>query len=604
MANSSLNLSSLDFDTLKSNFKEFLKTQSAFKDYNFDGSNINVLLDVMSYNSFLNSFYLNMVASEMFLDSAQKIDSVISHAKELNYIPRSAHCAVANITFTVETTGLTSNKLTLPKGTRFTGYNSNGSYTFVTDLSQTFVSSNNTYLVDNIQVNEGTYFSDSFVVDYDIENQKFTLSNENVDTSSLSVYVAENGSNTEYTYASTLFGLNDVSTVYFIQAVEGGKYEIKFGDGLFGKKPINGASINVDYIVTNGSDGNGVENFVLSDNLGPGNGGEATVSDITVITSSIQGANQESIENIRFNAPRYYATQQRAVSVDDYYSLVRAEFGGAVDDVIIYGGQDLEPKLYGRVIVSIKPTASITASSLLKNDIINYLQDYIALPNRIIVTDPEYFYIDVTTTVQFNSKLTTKYSTEIKSMILDGIINFSKDHLEKFGNDFRYSRFVTHIDSLDQSITSNDTRVKIVKRLTPKLLFATSFDIRFNNGAEQEGYYNGVAYPDERVLGSTSFSYVDEDDNIYPNCYLEDDAVGNVIVYTYLKGVRTVLKADIGTIDYNTGMVTISNLKTADYDGYIELSLTTKNKDIIASKNVVLLIDPVDVNIEIIETIK
>ncbi len=604
MANSSLNLSSLDFDTLKSNFKEFLKTQSAFKDYNFDGSNINVLLDVMSYNSFLNSFYLNMVASEMFLDSAQKIDSVISHAKELNYIPRSAHCAVANITFTVETTGLTSNKLTLPKGTRFTGYNSNGSYTFVTDLSQTFVSSNNTYLVDNIQVNEGTYFSDSFVVDYDIENQKFTLSNENVDTSSLTVYVAENGSNTEYTYASTLFGLNDISTVYFIQAVEGGKYEIKFGDGLFGKKPINGASINVDYIVTNGSDGNGVENFVLSDNIGPGNGGEATASDITVITSSIQGANQESIENIRFNAPRYYATQQRAVSVDDYYSLVRAEFGGAVDDVIIYGGQDLEPKLYGRVIVSIKPTASITASSLLKNDIINYLQDYIALPNRIIVTDPEYFYIDVTTTVQFNSKLTTKYSTEIKSMILDGIINFSKDHLEKFGNDFRYSRFVTHIDSLDQSITSNDTRVKIVKRLTPKLLFATSFDIRFNNGAEQEGYYNGVAYPDERVLGSTSFSYVDEDDNIYPNCYLEDDAVGNVIVYTYLKGVRTVLKADIGTIDYNTGMVTISNLKTADYDGYIELSLTTKNKDIIASKNVVLLIDPVDVNIEIIETIK
>jgi hypothetical protein len=545
-----------------------------------------------------------MVASEMFLDSAQKIDSVISHAKELNYIPRSAHCAVANITFTVETTGLTSNKLTLPKGTRFTGYNSNGSYTFVTDLSQTFVSSNNTYLVDNIQVNEGTYFSDSFVVDYDIENQKFTLSNENVDTSSLTVYVDENGSNTEYTYASTLFGLNDISTVYFIQAVEGGKYEIKFGDGLFGKKPINGASINVTYIVTNGSDGNGVENFVLSDNLGPGNGGEATVSDITVITSSIQGANQESIENIRFNAPRYYATQQRAVSVDDYYSLVRAEFGGAVDDVIIYGGQDLEPKLYGRVIVSIKPTASITASSLLKNDIINYLQDYIALPNRIIVTDPEYFYIDVTTTVQFNSKLTTKYSTEIKSMILDGIINFSKDHLEKFGNDFRYSRFVTHIDSLDQSITSNDTRVKIVKRLTPKLLFATSFDIRFNNGAEQEGYYNGVAYPDERVLGSTSFSYVDEDDNIYPNCYLEDDAVGNVIVYTYLKGVRTVLKADIGTIDYNTGMVTISNLKTADYDGYIELSLTTKNKDIIASKNVVLLIDPVDVNIEIIETIK
>jgi hypothetical protein len=459
-------------------------------------------------------------------------------------------------------------------------------------------------LVENIQINEGTYFTDSFVLDYEIENQRFILSNENIDIESITVNVSENGVNTDYTFATTLFGLNDASTVYFIQAVEGGRYEVRFGDGLFGKKPINGATVVVEYIVTNGSDGNGVENFALTDNLGPGNGGEATASEITVITSSIQGANQETIEDIKFNAPRYFAAQQRAVSVDDYYSLVRAKFGGAVDDVIIYGGQDLEPKLYGRVIVSVKPTASVTASSLLKNDIINYLQDFIALPNRVIVTDPDYFYIDVSSTVQFNSKLTTKYSTEVKSMILDGIINFSRDHLEKFGNDFRYSRFVTHIDLLDQSITSNDTRVKIVKRLTPKLLFATSFDIRFNNGAEQEGLYDGVAYPDQRVLSSTGFSYVDEDDNIYPNCYLEDDALGNVIVYTFLKGIKTVLDPTIGLIDYNTGRVSLTNLKTSFYNGYIELSLTTKNKDIIASKNMVLLIDPVDVNIDIIETIR
>lgn len=604
MANSSLNLTSLDFDTLKNNFKEFLKTQSAFKDYNFDGSNINVLLDVMSYNSYLNSFYLNMIASEMFLDSAQKIDSVISHAKELNYTPRSAHCAVANVSFTVEASGFTSNKLTIPKGTRFSGFNSNGTYTFVTDLSQTFVSSNNTYFVDNIQINEGTYFSDSFVLDYDVENQRFILSNDNVDTTSVSVYVTENGVNTEYTFATTLFNLNEYSTVYFIQALDNGRYEIKFGDGLFGKKPVNGASVKVDYIVTNGSDGNGIENFVLSDNLGPGNGGEATASDITVITPSTQGANQESIENIRFNAPRYFATQQRAVSVDDYYSLVRAKFGGAIDDVIIYGGQDLEPKLYGRVIVSVKPTASVTASSLLKNDIVNYLQDFIALPNRVIVSDPDYFYIGVDSSVQYNSKLTTKYSTEIKSMVLDGIINFSKDHLEKFGNDFRYSRFVTHIDTLDQSITSNDTRVKIIKIITPKLLFATSFDIRFNNGAEQEGVYNGVAYPDERVLNSTSFSYVDEENNIYPNCFLEDDALGNILVYTFLKGVKTVLKQSIGSINYETGSVVLTNLKTSYYDQYIQISLTTRNKDIIASKNMVLLIDPIDVIINIIETIR
>lgn len=606
MANSSINLSSLDFDTLKSNFKEYLKSQSTFKDYNFDGSNMSVLLDVMAYNSYLNSFYLNMVASEMFLDSAQKTDSVISHAKELNYIPRSSHASVANISFTVDTSGFTTNKLTIPKGTRFSGINSNGTYTFVTDQSLTFTSSNNTYSVENIQINEGDYFNDTFIVDYDIENQRFILSNENIDINTINVNVVENSglSNTQFIYAASLFGLNSRSEVYFIQAVEGGKYEILFGDGLFGRKPINGASIHINYIVTTGSDGNGVDNFNLSDNLGPGNGGTATASAITVITPSVYGANQENIENIRFNAPRYYATQQRAVSVDDYASLVYSRFGGAIDDVIVYGGQDLEPKLYGRVVISVKPTASTVASSLLKNSIVNYLQDYIALPNRVIVSDPEYFYIKIDSSVQYNSKLTTKYASEVKSLILNAILSFSDQHLEKFGNDFRYSKFVTHIDDTDTSITSNDTHVKIIKRINPKLNFATSYSIPFNNPAELEGVYSGIAYPDERVFNSSAFSYIDEKDNIIPNCYMEDDAIGNIIVYTYVRGVKTVLKPNIGVINYETGTVSLSNLKSSYYGNFIKLELKTRNKDIIATKNMVLVIEPEDVTIDVIETIR
>ncbi len=606
MANSSLTLTSLDFDTLKSNFKEYLKAQSTFKDYNFDGSNINVLLDVMSYNSYLNSFYLNMVASEMFLDSAQKIDSVISHAKELNYIPRSAHAAVANVSFTVEASGFTANKLVIPKGTRFSGLNSNGTYTFVTDQSLTFTSSNNTYLVDNIQINEGNYFQDTFVVDYDIESQKFVLSNEFIDINSIQVNVIENSglSNTEFSFVNTLFGLNNLSEVYFVQAVEGGKYEILFGDGLFGRRPLNGATISVSYIVTTGSDGNGVESFTLSDNIGPVNGGTAEASEITVITPSVWGANQESIENIRFNAPRYYATQQRAVSVDDYASLVYANFGGAVDDVIVYGGQELEPKLYGRVIIAIKPTASTIASSLLKTNIENYLQDFIALPNRVVVSDPDYFYIKVRSSVQFNSKSSTKYSSEIRSLILNTVIDYSRNQLEKFGNDFRYSRFVTQIDNTDNSITSNDTHVKLVKRINPKIDFATSYDIRFNNPAELEGVYAGIAYPDDRVLMSSSFSYINERNEVTPNCYIEDDAVGNLIVYTYIKGLKTVLNNAIGNINYETGAVSITNLKTRDYGNYITLELSTRNKDIIASKNMVLVIEAEDISINVIETLK
>lgn len=607
MANSSINLSSLDFDTLKNNFKEFLKTQSVFRDYNFDGSNISVLMDVMAYNSYLNSFYLNMIGSEMFLDSAQKYESVVSHAKELNYTPRSAHTAVANISFTVATTGV-SNKLWIPKGTRFFGYNSNGSYTFVTDSVMSYVSSNGTFVVDNLQINQGEYFKDSYVTNYDDETQRYLLSNKNIDTNSITVTVVENNDTNnpiEFERRETLFNIDAQSEIYFLQGAEGNKYEVVFGDGLFGRKPLNGSIVTISYIVTSGSDGNGVDNFTITDDLSGVNGGVTTVSDITVVTPSQTGANQESIESIRFAAPRYFATQQRAVSSDDYASLVITKFGGEVDDVVIYGGQELEPKLYGRVVISVKPSSAKIASDYLKNQITNYLQDYIALPNRVKISDPEYFYIQVICKVQYNTKSGSKSVTEIESNVLDKIVNFSADHLEKFGNDFRYSRLVTHVDDTDTYVTSNDTKVFLLKKITPKLNYATSYDIQFNNVAEQEGVYDGVAYPDERVLTSTDFAYVDADDVIWPICYIEDDALGNLIVYTYTTGgTKYIVNSNIGSINYSTGRVIVTNLKTSSYVNHISLKMTTLNKDIIASKNMILTIDPEDISINVIETMK
>ena len=615
MANSSLQLTSLDFDTLKAEFKEFLKTQSVFKDYNFDGSNINVLLDVMSYNTYLNSFYLNMVASEMFLDSAQKYDSVISHAKELNYTPRSAHAAVANVSFTVQTSGMTTNRLTIPKDIKFTGYNSNGTFNFVTDQTTTYISSNGLYTIENLQINQGLYFKDSFVMDYDNPDQKMIITNQNIDTNSLLVYVIENSgsSNTVYTKATTLYGLDFSSTVYFLQAVDNQRYELIFGDGVLGKRPLNAATIVAEYIVTEGTDGNGVDNFSMTDDLGINNGGLATTSDITVISSSTSGANQESIESIRFSAPRYFATQQRAVSSDDYSSLVKTRFGGEIEDVIIYGGQELEPKLYGRVIVSIKPAASVYAPQYLKNAVTNYLQDYIALPNRVIVSDPDYFYIKIDTTVQYNSKATTKYASEIQTNVMNTILSFADTNLNKFGNDFRYSRMVTALDNTDSSIISNDTHVKIIKKISPVLNSNTSFDIQFNNIAEQEGIYDGVAYPDERVFTSSSFTYVDTDDIEWPFSYLEDDPAygltqntntGKIKVYTYINGRKYFINEDTGSINYTTGRVILTNFKTSSYSGNISLYLTSLNKDIIATKNMVLLIDANDVTINIIEQLK
>lgn len=622
MANSSINLSSLDFDTLKSNFKEYLKTQSVFKDYNFDGSNISVLLDVMSYNSYLNSFYLNMIASEMFLDSAQKYDSVISHAKELNYVPRSAAPSVANVSFTMETSNPIGN-ITLPKGTKFYGTNANGSYNFITTEATTYVSSNNSYTVNNLLLYEGDYFIDSFVKDDSIENQRYVLSNKNIYTDSISVSIIENNDISNpitFTRAETLYGLDSNSKVFFLQGCENYQYEIVFGDGLFGRKPLNGATITVNYAVTNGTDGNGVDNYTISDNVSQG-GASINVSDITVNVLSENGANQESIDTVRFNAPRYFATQQRAVTSDDYASLVKAQFGGQIEDVIIYGGQELEPKQYGRVVVSLKPKNSTIVPNYLKNQIESYLLDYIALPNRVIISEPDYFYIKVNSTAQYNKTATTKSIADLKGDILSSMLQFAVDHIELFGNDFRYSKFVAHIDDTDISITSNNTEIKIIKRISPALNYATSYVIDFSNKPEREGLYYGKVYPDERILLSSSFTYVDSAGIEYQNAFLEDvprpqvsstedTKIGDVAVYNIVNNQRVLVNSSIGTVCYEdstegpAGRVKLTNFKTSSYNNYISIYLTPSEKDIIATKNMILLMEPEDITINIIETVK
>lgn len=627
-ANSSLTLSSLDFDTLKSNFKEFLKTQSVLKDYNYDGSNINVLLDVMAYNSYLNSFYLNMVASEMFLDSAQKYDSIVSHAKELNYVPRSAHSSVANVSFTVESNGFLNN-LTIPKGTRFSGSNSNGSFNFVTDNRVTITSTNNIFTVDNLQINEGIYFQDSFIMNYDIENQLFVLSNQNVDIGSITVHVVEdNGlTNTEYTYAQTLFNLDNASEVYFLQGSDSNKYEIVFGDGFFGKRPKNGSTILVSYIVTNGLAGNGVDEFTLDDDLGPVNGGIATVSSITTVNESVGGSNQETIDSVKFSAPRYFATQQRAVSTDDYAALVKNNFGGEIQDVAIFGGQDLEPKKYGRVILCLKPVIGTIAPDYLKNRIRNFLLNYIALPNRVDLADPEYLYVSLDSTVQYNIYTTSKSIFELQTQVIDAIIKYSADHLEMFNDDLRFSRLSAEIDDSDRSIVSNQTHIRIIKKIAPLLNSPSNFSISTKNVIYYETptkkvYENGVLIPhtelymsdyqthyDHASLISSTFTYTYNGVQ-YQNAYFADngqaaetgDDTGKALIKVYapVNGIITPI-VEVGKIKYSDGSFTLNNITVTSYSKEINIYLRNKESDIFAGLNNIIKISPEDVTVNIIE---
>ena len=604
MANSSLNVSSLDFDTLKSNLKSFLSNQSVFKDYDFEGSNINVLLDVLSYNSYLNSFYLNMVASEMFLDSAQKYDTVVSHAKELNYVPISTSSSQANISVTFETVGL-SGKLTVPKGTRFSGTNSNNSFEFVTRDSYVVFSANNTYQA-NLEVYEGSYFQDSFIFDTTQETLLFKLSNKNIDLDSLTVKVTENnGANVYYfSRAENLFRVNKDSEVFFVQAADNNLYEILFGDDVLGRKPQHLSTITAEYIVNNGKSSDGVTKFGIIDDISNINSGRVNVPKITTLTKSSGGSDQESLISVKYNAPRHFAAQYRAISTDDYASIILSKFGGRISDIVVYGGQELEPKQYGRVVLSLKYTEGTIVPDYIKNEIQNYLLDYIALPNRVIIKDPEYLYCKIDSIIQYDKTVTTKFPNDIKSIILNAIKGFSEDHLEKFGKDFRYSKFVAHIDNSDTSITSNNTEVKIIKKIYPLLNFETSYVIEYNNPAEYEGVYPGKSLTDEPVLTSSGFTYVSSDGTQYTNCFIQDDSKGSLVVYTYINSIYTILNDNIGTIDYDTGVVKINKFKVSYYNNNISLYLNPRDKDIIINKSKILLIDLNDVNIELVETVR
>ena len=611
MANTSVSLTSLDFDTLKTQFQQYLTSQSAFKDYNFTGSNMNVLLDVMSYNTYLNAFYLNMVSSEMFLDSAQKLDSVVSHAKELNYVPKSYKSAAANISFTVTTTGIPS-PLSIPKGTTFSGQNSNGLFQFTTALNQNYTSSNNIYSVNNLQIYEGSYLTDAYVVDYTQETQRFILSNPNIDTDSLIITVIESGVNTYFSQVSTLFGLSNTSNVYFLQAAQNNQYEIVFGDGLLGRIPNNLATVVANYRVTTGNQAQGIGSFLITQDLGIINGGTASVSTITVNANSAGGSIPENIESIRKNAPRYFATQQRAVASDDYSSLITSQFGGQIADVSVFGGELLNPKQYGRVAICLKPQGSNIAPDYLKSQILNYLAPYISLPIRGVITDPDYTYIGVTTTVQYNTTITTKLSNEIQGIVTNAIANYSNNYLQLFNSDFRYSKFAANIDNSDPSITSNDTGIKIIKRISPLLNYPTSYVLDYNNSTEQEsrvsaqGYVAGKPFYDEPQITSSSFTYIDSNGTAWPNSFIRDDNFGTLVVYTYsaTTNIFTIINPLLGTVDYKAGIIIINNLQTSYYNQYISIYMEPATKDILVNRDKILQIDLADVTVSIIPTQK
>lgn len=583
MANTGfLSVSDLSFDNIKANLKTFLKNKTEFKDYDFEGSNLSSLLDVLSYNTYMNAFYLNMIGSESFLDSSQMKSSIVSHAKELNYLPRSRTSARALVTFTVETGIDTPNYVVVPENYTVRAVVDNVNMDFTTDEPIVITANNGVYSSPQVYVYEGKIVTEYFTKD---SNTKFILNSENVDTNSIKVTVIKSSidsSNTAYTKADNLYGLSPISEVYFVQGYGENQYEIVFGDGILGKALTNGNIVKIKYRSTNGELGNKASAFDAStkvDNLYP----------VTVTTNvaAVDGSERETAESIKFNSPRHFASQNRAVTKEDYVNLIRLNYP-QIKTVNVYGGEDADPPQFGKVIISMIPYGNQPlVSTELKNNIINFLSTK-NITTGPVIKDPEYMYVEIVSDVRYNPTLTSKSTTQIKAEIVSKINDFASTYLTEFGNDFRKSKLISYIDSADSSIISNQTAIRAVYRIVPTKNASTRINFSFSNPLYRPYKVKYIENEAETVK-SDVFSYYK--DGLLYSAYMSDDGIGNLrIYYITADSKQVILEENIGTVDYDTGEL-LFYLNAYDYNNYINIYAKTQNDDIIVQESKYLQID-------------
>lgn len=600
MANNSISLVNLDFDTLKATLKTYLKSQAQFQDYDFNGSNMSVLLDILTYNTHLNAFYMNMAVSEMFLDSAQLRNSVISKSKELNYTPKSARSsqAVINIKFPQSNLSV----FTIPAETMFSGKTGNGSFTYTTDQTEVLYPTGG-YFTANISIYQGVYNSDAFIYDSSVEGQRFVMSNDNIDTDSLVVVVSENNgqSNGIYTRAEDLYGLTPTSNVYFLQATEDTRFEVVFGDGVLGRKPLNGAAIYTTYRTCAGSDADGSTNFTLDNNLGPVNGLAGLITPtITVIRAGSGGANAETIDSIRYNAPRHYQTQNRAITKNDYKNLVLNNFVD-VKAVNVYGGESVVGTVeFGKVFISPVTYSGAPLSDIEKQEVETFLQNKCTLGINTKVIDPDYLYLNVTATVKYDAATTILTPADIQSVVSAAAVSYNEGYLVDFDTSFRMSRFQAALNAADTSILSNDVSVVMQKNVNVYNNEDVYADVQFRNQIVP-----GTVSSSMFVINGRTCMFVDYNP-LNNTLTTSTSAAGVVLILNssnslYLKDVTNVgyeTYAKIGTIDYDNGIIKTNKVTIQSADGNkIEIYATPFNADVAAYGNDLVQINTENLNI-------
>jgi len=581
-------LANLDFNDIKVALKEYLRAQSDFTDYDFEGSALSNLLDVLAYNTYYTAFNTNMVVNELFIESATLRDNVVAIAKQLGYRPKSATSPTAYISFTFNYTNTTTDtQLLLKKGTGFISSYDNVTYKYVVLEDAKAQVSNNAAVFTDVLLKEGTLLTNTFAVNTSLQSQRFILDNPNVDTNTIKVKIYPTGSgfSEPYLVSDNILGVDATSKVFFLNEIEDERYELIFGDGVLGQKLSNGAVIEVSYLVTSGSASNGVRTFVFSGILetpaGSNPQGAVTVNS-TVPSSG--GEEIETTKKIKFNAPKSYGTQNRAVTSEDYGAIVRNIYP-ATSDVIIFGGEDQVPPQYGKVFIVLKPNDASYITSLTKKEIIKELKKYVIASVEPVIVDPSILFVELTSKIYYNSTITADTPSQIRDKVIGAVQSYvDVSDIEKFNGKFRYSKIVGVIDEADKSINSNITTVTMRKDFYPQLNSTFYYEICYQNAFDIDC--------EGSVLSTTGFRVTE-----YPNfdVYLEDRN-SKIVLYRLdsVTGEKVVLDKEVGTLDYEKGelkMYDLTIIKGSYFDNRISVRVKPLSNDVQAFREVYLDVD-------------
>jgi hypothetical protein len=578
----------LDFNTLRAQIKNYLRSNSNFTDFDFEGSNFSILIDTLAYNSYINAYNTSMAVNESFIDSATLRENVVSLARNIGYVPRSIKSAVATISFSVDVSSTNSSSVKLNKGLVALGAVQGGNYTFsIPDSITVPVNSNGIASFENILIYEGKYVQKTFKVNNSQSNEKYILPNSNIDTSSIRVEVRNDDGIIVYNAYTNIFDVNSESKLFLIQEIEDEKYQILFGDGVLGKKPKDQSDIVVSYIVTSGEEGNGSTNFNFSGKLTDNNGANITsnTSTITTVAKSENGDSIESIDNIKYLAPRVYASQYRAVTPNDYQGLIPFLYPN-VDSVSAYGGEELDPPEYGKVYITIKPKYGEILSDVVKDSIKNDLKKYTVAGIKQEFLDLMYLYVEFNSTVSYDSGFISD-KLNLQSRILASIENYSKSaDINSFGGRLKYSKLISQIDGVDTGITSNITNLVMRRNMVPTYNSIATYEVCYGNKfhADLEGFN----------IRSSAFKI----DGVNGDIYLTDfpntnQLKGTVKFFTFIDGVISYVNDNAGTVDYVRGEINLFpiNIISTSLSERIEIEVTPESNDIVAKENLYIVLD-------------